>query len=590
MKYWNEDFKNSLRDWGDNLSAHLHIGGKETQPAHIRTSGDEKKARQLAATLGRKLLAEAKMRVMAQGLATALRELSLVDGSKIRVQSQLGADGFPDHDSIKVHVPTGGKEKQRRCIGYIVQTFNDNPHGDGPLPFNDYPSRVRLLTPSGLTMDSYANYVDEWTEDNLGRLPFTGYPDNGAKYLWSRDPDNWEIFNYDYQGVVVADFTLNDLVTGVPRTYTVESDAPREITNPNWAYVTASAHSEGMCGNSGCDWYWENSDKYWTETAEPCNKDFVAYPIVNLYQYEGTPPTFTAPDKANLAYYTGPHRLSMPIQCFMDWAVGCYRADRGGVDSEGDIATPDTGPYGQTPADIYGASQPNPDMDADKAAALNEASQFALAWYLSIQDDYSYRTYELDLYKELSHGYHRIPYILKRTDGKGGFHSLSGFHWDKGDIVFTPRQTNKYGEASFFMLPMGEHRMLRYSDEVVANTIQNWSWESHWTEGGATWSGACYFSTITQTDNNMTQNQDGHTLVTGNFAIPNKVEEGVHSVTLFRGSEDRVKVHLLILDDNKSLYFEYVIKDFGTAYQNEMKLKIKVGVFKDIGELVKVVE
>ena len=116
MKFWNEDFKEALKDWGDNLSAHLHIGGKETGPANIRVSGDEKKARQLAATLGRKLLAEAKMRAMAQGLATALRELSLTDGSKIRVQSQLGADGFPDHDSITTYVPEGVRRTYRKKL------------------------------------------------------------------------------------------------------------------------------------------------------------------------------------------------------------------------------------------------------------------------------------------------------------------------------------------------------------------------------------------------------------------------------------------------------------------------------------------
>jgi len=601
MKFWNEDFKEALRDWGDNLSAHLHIGGKETGPANIRVSGDEKKARQLAATLGRKLLAEAKMRAMAQGLATALHELSLVDGSKIRVQSQLGTDGFPDHDSITTYVPEGGKAGGKRCIGYIIQTFQDHPwgsYGPGDLLPNDTPSFIDLLTPSGKTMNTFSfdMRVDFWDEAFENYLPFDGYPDNGAKYLAARDFDTG-LFGTEYQGVVVSDYNNIENVSGAPVNYVITC-ADKSITNSNWEYVTEYTYSEGTCGNSGCDWYWEDSNKYWAETADPCIQQVSIYAI-----HEGgdNPLISSFSDPSRVTFYTGPHRMMMPVQCFMDYSVSCYRADREGVDSEGDVATPDTGPYGLINGHPSGASQqPNPDMNATKESAMNAASAESFSWFAANRINNTYQYYNTSVQSQPGSLY-SINYISKRTDGKGGFHSQSGFYWDKGDIVFAKRHSTINGESSFFMLPMGTKRILRYSDEIVNNTIYEDSNTSSFEEGGASlyvpMNHLCYQIGISETNlPNMTLAWTGKTSIQGKFAIPNKVEEGIHQVRVFYGEENRLKIHLLIQDEKGAVYFESIKKDCTlklvseTLLMTDMTFKIKVGEFKDIGELVTVVE
>jgi len=142
---------------------------------------------------------------------------------------------------------------------------------------------------------------------------------------------------------------------------------------------------------------------------------------------------------------------------------------------------------------------------------------------------------------------------------------------------------------------------LRYSDEIVNNTIYEDSNTSSFEEGGASlyvpMNHLCYQIGISETNlPNMTLAWTGKTSIQGKFAIPNKVEEGIHQVRVFYGEENRLKIHLLIQDEKGAVYFESIKKDCTlklvseTLLMTDMTFKIKVGEFKDIGELVTVVE
>ena len=547
----------------------IEIGGKEYNPVRFRLSGDEEASRQLAG-FGRRILGDLK-RQMQLGELTQLstRPLRLDNGSIIQAHSRFGEDGMPDMDEIWISTPSGGGEKIK-CIGYIVQVFLDSNQ--------DSIAFLKVTTPSGKVLGLDA-YEDIGAPEGFD-VAFDSYPDNGAKYEDHNPTDTYP--EPEMQTVFVSDVFQGATYQGygpitVEESFSGDSSLPPLGTG--WVWVTSYSYSTGSCGGSGP----------WEEEATPFSGT-ITLPAGTHY----TVPEYSLTGIA--AYYVGTHSPIPPFNtCEND---GANSPSSGTGLSAGDWNTQLTR-YGRVTL-----RNPLAIQLYNSANAQNYEYHMANTYV-----DWGDPTY--------SAFFGKCDNIIRRKDGHG-FITRSGFDFDSGEISLKFKSVD-YGHGALFMVPDGDKRRYRYAEDVVdANTYR--IEEAHdYTDIGNIFdiagtildgTGDDIFGSIPETnliDNSRVNVTDielsTHTLISDPFGIPCKVEEGIHKVEIQDRTNETntvrsVKVHLFF-DNGQSMTTKQIDMDatvmrFDTgtykAHDWEKDIKIKVGEFLTVGELISFVD
>jgi hypothetical protein len=553
------------------------IGGRETGAAAIRPVGTTSLEDALAyANIGRKILGDFKQRLQQGGLKDGRFEQALKDGTVITVVTNM--IGLAPIDQI--YVDTGGRKqlpKTNRCLGYIVQCIADAARATEPI-YSAYYIRTELPTGEVLNSKSVQGLLI-----NPAQVPtsLSDFPDNGAKYLdflaWDGAdftlPSDFQLVSpvinlnsITYEGLGPLVYTAGASSGGLP-----SISLPMQ---PGWVQVTSYASDSGTCGIDGA-----GDPVTWFNEVTPCSCPVRV--LVN-YQHKADEVLTSGTHTATVPFYEGSYTHSATWPSFPDTCVRDY-----------------TNPY--TTGGFQGMILDDwvSRTGAVWTAAFNAAASLSYDYEMGFHTDNVDYTYQIDfgLYGTLSN---KLGMILRRNDDKG-FITYSGFDYANGQVSLYKRDSS-YGQTALFMVPFNDTPRIRYDDAIQSViTAQEFHQDTNFKLGGSGYvtDGSpdynCQAELMGTPTTSMTYNLIEHWDITNgcadSFAVPIKVEHGVHTVGV-AGNHGDVRVWLLVeLKDGSMgiVKINHVLTShndwrFGTDTP-DMEIKIKVGEFEDIGEV-----
>lgn len=576
----------------------LQLGGKHHGAVAIRPVGTTTLEDALAyAHIGRKVLGEHKQRLQQANVLSGKHEVTLQDGTIIRVVTNM--QGLSPIDQI--YVETGNpkrKVKKKRCIGYIVQGL-DVPES---VAVNaSYSYYFDQTSPSGTTFkrSETGGYVH--TDPPTS---YTDFPDNGAKYLACRVgfsstdspyhaviasirgeqswPEGFGPFTWSAVSIPLSEWAgAGDVVETLPS------------INTGWSLVTSDIYASGTCTDGFNTANWEEygggcANTYHWSTNHPLQTP--------TEQVEYTAARSTIPG----TYYSGTYTLT--------GAFPVYSCTRDSLESYTGHGT------NKKVVDILGEY-------TQQASEMNAIGAIQYALDLSLIAPVNDFFYEGQMY--ITSGppnYQLVEEGYRRTDGKGywvgtGMHLTS--YNGRGIFHLTPKGRG-YGGSVFFMVPTnGETRLFRYDDTIQQEATVNNAYDGAGlylgielgSEPGVasgfriqsvdSVGGACGWAELyhnparidrSSPDYNGVIKHLDQQVITDTFGVPITVEQGTHTVEVkaFQTGSNSVRVWLLI-EDGDQYYFAKLTHPFdyvGTSSRASLRIKIGVREFEELGELV----
>lgn len=519
------------------------IGGKEYGAVRLRALGNTTlEDAQAYESIGRQLLGDFKRELYLGGVKVGQRERKLPDGTLIRVMSNMAGLSHIDEIYVEKGRVGGGK---KRCIGYIVQGFTDSIY---------YSVQFDLTTPSGerLPYTSDASYGAVRPQDISppGVDASNPFVDSGAKYL-----------DY-YKSGVQTDF--QEVVVSFNYYYSEYSNLGANVYSV--APIGDGQTGPYFVGDGHLTYVWDTSLVINVTPENWYNSTTFDIPA---YEYSDTNPD------------TAWNLLGISFNDWMDHGANYINT-------------------------TYWESIIIPRINAIAAEAysLSVAAQDTSVGY-----DYKW------LYSDGAGG------TFQRRRDSRGFVTNMGFEMVHGDPDFSGiggsgvvfhELGRSHGEGALFMMPAtAERRNLKLAQPVkdyqtalndtqVTETITG---SINAVVGGLTpglpLSGPGAWSYVDNAPGpNIIQTAHSKWVPADTFAIPVKVEEGIHKVKVKRQSVNvdlkKLKIYLLLVGDQSGLAVyeipgdKIVLADTETEWSKE--LHILVGEYNQLPDIVTLAE
>lgn len=498
----------------------LELGGKELGPVRFRLYGDKDLAQQYAG-IGRTLLGSHKQKMQLGGIEAQYLDINLPDGTRIRVSSNMIGLAHIDEIWIAPTSVTSTNSGTSKCIGYIIQgTASEGSSNNNYYQYYDF--SVETPASERLGYDAESGIVPG---HGLWNAPVPHFPDNGARYL-PRDIT-------DFQEVLTS---------------AIEFRIEYAYEGAFVARVIGSATLPPLA--TGYTWVDNNA-------------------TLSVFPYHEVSP-YTALDGT---------------QFFSDH-VPVY----GALSGEGSPTNPWDGTgLDSTSWNIALANYTNYRVALSEVPLVNAVNASDYAY--QIANDYVNNT--VTNYRTLtSHTANPDPSFTtddvayRRTD-KNGYVVQMGFHLDNGFVLSSRAETD--GDGAIFMIPLTDKKVFRYSETVFnENSTSTTPSVDHFLAGGHTSVDiTAYAANDTRFDSpstsyNVVQTYTEVLVTTDKFAVPIKVEEGVHKVKVRRNIQDaplKTKITVWLLFENEG--FRKVNFDnltfASTKYELSKLFKIRVG-------------